>query len=96
MIILCAENETYGLLILEENISKKKDKVDLPKAVGKKVSFQEPRVSNFISEEHLRYIFDLYIDMQKHDVFQWKMINLTADIIVRLYIVLYMTINIYS
>ena len=82
--ILCAENEMYGQVILEENMSKKKDKIDLPKVVGKKVTFQELRVSIVTSEERLKYIFDLYVNMQKHDVFQWKMIYLAADIIVRL------------
>ena len=32
-----AENEMYGQVVLQENLSKKKDEINLPKAVGKKI-----------------------------------------------------------
>jgi hypothetical protein len=40
---LLAENEMYGQVILQENMSKK-DEINLPKAVGKKVTFQQLKV----------------------------------------------------
>ena len=44
MTVLHAENEMYGQVILQNNMSKKKDEINLPKAVGKKVTFQQLRV----------------------------------------------------
>ena len=36
-----AENEMYGQVVLWQNQSKKSEEVNLPKAVGKKVTFQQ-------------------------------------------------------
>ena len=44
--IFCAENEMYGQVVLQENMSKKMGEVNLPKAVGKKVTFQQLRVKS--------------------------------------------------
>lgn len=44
IMIFCAENEMYGQVVLQENMSKKMGEVNLPKAVGKKVTFQQLRV----------------------------------------------------
>ncbi len=54
--ILHAENEMYGQVVLQENMSKKKDEINLPKAVGKKVIFQQLKVRNLIiSENNVQY-----------------------------------------
>ena len=34
----------YGQVILQENMSKKKDTINLPKTVGKKCTFQQLKV----------------------------------------------------
>ena len=38
------ENDMYGQVLLKENMSKKEDEINLPKAVGQKFTFQQLRV----------------------------------------------------
>ena len=74
----------YGQVLLKENVSKRKDEINLPKAVGQKVTFQQLRVRKLMClylQLDLVYLYLLIT--QKHDVFQWKLSNLAADVVVR-------------